>query len=46
VISAGFIAVFLTISPPLHRFFGLSERVFLYSTALWFLTASLTLPPL
>jgi hypothetical protein len=36
----------LTISPPLRRFFGLAERVFLYATGLWFLTASLTLPPL
>jgi hypothetical protein len=46
IISAGFIAVVLTISPPFRRFFGLAERVFLYATALWFLTASLTLPPL
>ncbi len=46
VISLDFIAVVLTISPPLRRFFGLSERIFLYCTALWFLTASLTLPPL
>ena len=46
LISAGFIAVVITISPPLRRFFGLAERLFLYSTALWFLTASLTLPPL
>ena len=46
VISAGFIAVVLTISSPLRRYFGLAERVFLYATALWFLTASLTLPPL
>ncbi len=46
LISVGFIAVVLTISSPLRRFFGLAERVFLYATALWFLTASLTLPPL
>ena len=46
LISAGFIAVVITISPPLRRFFGLAERLFLYSTAVWFLTASLTLPPL
>ncbi len=46
IVSAGFIAVVLTISPPLRRFFGLAERIFLYATGLWFLTASLTLPPL
>lgn len=46
LISAGFIAVVLTVSAPLRRFFGLAERLFLYATALWFLTASLTLPPL
>ena len=46
VISASFVAVVLTISFPVHRFFGLAERAFLYSTALWFLLASLTLPPL
>ena len=46
LISAGYIAVVLTISAPLRRFFGLAERWFLYTTALWFLTASLTLPPL
>lgn len=45
-ISAGFLGVVLTISPPLRRYFGLAERMFLYATALWFLTASLTLPPL
>lgn len=45
LISLGFISVVLTISPPLRRFFGLAERVFLYSTALWFLIASLSLPP-
>lgn len=45
-ITLGFVAVVLTISPPLRRYFGLAERVFLYATALWFLTASLTLPPL
>jgi len=31
---------------PLRRWFGLTERLFLYATAVWFLTASLTLPPL
>jgi Protein of unknown function (DUF998) len=46
VISAGFLAVVLTISSTLRPWFGLAERVFLYSTALWFLLASLTLPPL
>ena len=46
LISAGFIAVVITISPPLRPFFGLAERLFLYATAVWFLTASLTLPPL
>lgn len=46
LISAGFIAVVLTISQPLRRYFGLAERAFLYGTALWFLLASLTLPPL
>ncbi|GLS86876.1 membrane protein [Cypionkella aquatica] len=46
LISLGFIAVTLTISAPLRRFFGIAERLFLYATALWFLTASLTLPPL
>ena len=46
LISAGFIAVILTISAPLRRFFGLAERLFLYATAIWFLMASLTLPPL
>ena len=46
LISLGFIAVVVTISPPLRRFFGLAERLFLYGTAIWFLTASLTLPPL
>ena len=46
VISVSFVAVVLTISFPVHRFFGLAERALLYSTALWFLLASLTLPPL
>lgn len=46
VISAGFLAVVLTTSPALRRWFGLAERVFLYFTALWFLLATLTLPPL
>jgi hypothetical protein len=46
LISLGFIAVIATISAPLRRYFGLAERLYLYATALWFLTASLTLPPL
>lgn len=46
LISAGFMAVVLTISAPLRRYFGMAERLFLYATAVWFLTASLTLPPL
>lgn len=46
LISLGFIAVMLCMSPPLRRLFGLAERLFLYATAAWFLMASLTLPPL
>lgn len=46
IISAGFLAVVLTTSPALRPWFGLAERVFLYATALWFLLATLTLPPL
>ncbi len=46
LISLGFFAVGLTISLPMYRFFGLAERLFLYATALWFLTATLSLPPL
>jgi hypothetical protein len=46
VISIGFLAVILTTSPTLRPWFGLAERVFLYATALWFLLATLTLPPL
>ena len=46
VISASFLAVVVTIASPLRRFFGLAERIFLWSTALWFLLATLTLPPL
>ena len=46
LISAGFIAVIITISAHMRRFFGLAERMFLYATALWCLVASLTLPPL
>lgn len=46
VISIAFLAVVLTISAPFRPWFGLAERVFLYSAALWFLLASLTLPPL
>ena len=40
--SAGFFAVVLTISPPLRRWFGLAERLFLYSCATWFLFVSLS----
>lgn len=46
VISAAFLAVVLTMSSTLRPWFGLAERVFLYATALWFLLATLTLPPL
>lgn len=46
VISVGFLAAVLTTSPTLRPWFGLAERVFLYATALWFLLATLTLPPL
>ena len=46
VISVGFLAVVLTTSPTLRPWFGLAERVFLYATAIWFLLATLTLPPL
>ena len=46
VISLSFLAVVLTIASPLRPRFGLAERVFLWSTALWFLLATLTLPPL
>jgi hypothetical protein len=46
VISVSFLAVVLAISSPLRRWFGLAERAFLWSTALWFLLATLTLPPL
>lgn len=46
VISVSFLAVVLTISSPMRRWFGLAERVFLWSTAIWFLLATLTLPPL
>jgi Protein of unknown function (DUF998) len=46
LISLGFLAVVLTTSPTLRPWFGLAERVFLYATALWFLLATLTLPPL
>ena len=40
--SAGFVAVVLTISHPLRPWFGLAERVFLYSCAAWFLCVSLS----
>lgn len=46
VISIAFLAVVLTTAPTLRPWFGLAERVFLYATALWFLLATLTLPPL
>lgn len=46
IISAAFLAVVLTSSPPFRPWFGLAERAFLYATALWFLSATLTLPPL
>ncbi|MGQ0566811.1 MAG: DUF998 domain-containing protein [Gemmobacter sp.] len=46
LIMLGFAAVAATISAPLRRCFGLAERLYLDATALWFLTASLTLPPL
>lgn len=46
VVSLGFLAVVLTTSPALRPWFGLAERLFLYATALWFLLATLTLPPL
>lgn len=46
VISVAFLAVVLTTSPGLRPWFGLAERLFLYATALWFLLATLTLPPL
>ncbi len=46
LISVSFLAVVLTISSTLRPWFGLAERAFLYSTAFWFLLASLTLPPL
>ena len=40
--SAGFFAVVVTISPPLRRWFGLAERVFLFSCALWFLCVAIS----
>lgn len=46
LISLAFLAVVVAFSPPLRRYFGLAERLFLYATALWFPTASLILPPL
>jgi hypothetical membrane protein len=45
-VAAGFIAVIMTGSASLRPFFGLAERVFLFASAVWFLLASLTLPPL
>ena len=41
-ISLGFIGVVLAMTEPLHRYFGLAERLFLYATALWFLLAALS----
>lgn len=46
VISAAFLTVVLTMSSTFRPWFGMAERVFLYATALWFLLATLTLPPL
>ncbi len=46
LISLGFVAVVVTIAQPMRRYFGLAERLYLYATGLWFLTASLILPPL
>lgn len=46
LISVSFLAVVLTIASTFRPWFGLAERVFLWSTALWFLLATLTLPPL
>lgn len=46
LITAAFMAVMLTGTPSLRRYFGLTERAFLYTTGLWFITATLTLPPL
>ena len=46
LVSAGFVAVMVSVSTPLRRVFGITERVFLVAAALWFLTASLALPPL
>ena len=46
VVNIGFLAVGLSLSLPLPKLFGLAERAFLYSAALWFLTATLVLPPL
>ena len=46
VISASFLAVVVTLASTFRPWFGLAERVFLWTTALWFLLATLTLPPL
>ena len=46
LITVAFLTVMLTGSPSLRRYFGLAERAFLYATGLWFITATLTLPPL
>lgn len=46
LITAAFMAVMMTGTPALRRYFGLAERAFLYATGLWFITATLSLPPL
>jgi hypothetical protein len=46
LITAAFMAVMLAGTPALRRYFGLAERAFLYATGLWFITATLILPPL
>ena len=46
VVNIGFLAVGLSLLRPLPKLFGLAEQAFLYSAALWFLTATLVLPPL
>jgi hypothetical protein len=40
--SLGFFAVVLTIAPHWRQWFGLAERMFLYSCALWFLCVCLS----
>lgn len=41
-ISIVFIGVVLTMTEPLRRYFGLTERLFLAATAIWFLQAALS----